>query len=45
MQINDMVEAIRNDTKPLIDQYEGRKPIEIIMAIYESSRTVMPVEL
>ncbi len=45
MQISDMVEAIRNGRKPLVDQYEGRKPIEIIMAIYQSSRTGMPVEL
>ena len=45
MQISDMVEAIRNGTKPLVDQHEGRKPVEIIMAIYESSRTGMPVEL
>lgn len=45
MQISDMVEAIRNGRKPLVDQHEGRKPVEIIMAIYESSRTGMPVEL
>jgi len=37
-QIKDMAEAVLNDRKPLVDQYEGRKPIEIIMAIYESSR-------
>jgi len=45
MQISDMVEAVKNDRKPLVDQYEGRKPIEIIMAIYESSRTGATVEL
>jgi UDP-N-acetyl-2-amino-2-deoxyglucuronate dehydrogenase len=38
-QITDMVNAIREDRKPLVDQHEGRKPIEIIMAVYESSRT------
>ncbi|NLA85336.1 MAG: Gfo/Idh/MocA family oxidoreductase [Clostridiales bacterium] len=38
-QIRQMAESIWDDTKPLVDQYEGRKPIEIIMAIYESSRT------
>lgn len=45
MQIGDMVEAVRNDRKPLVDQYEGRKPIEIIMSIYESSKTGFPVNL
>lgn len=44
-QIIDMADAIRNDRKPLVDQYEGRKPIEIIMAIYESSRTGRLVNL
>ena len=44
-QIGDMADAIRRDTKPLVDQYEGRKPIEIIMAIYESSRTGKVIEL
>ena len=39
IQIRDMAQAIRENRKPLVDQYEGRKPIEIIMAIYESSRT------
>ena len=39
LQITDMVEAIKNNRGPLVDQYEGRKPIEIIIAIYESSRT------
>jgi predicted dehydrogenase len=38
-QISDMVDAIKNDRKPLVDQYEGRKPIEIILGIYESSNT------
>ena len=44
-QISDMVNAVRSDGKPLLDQYEGRKSIEIIMAIYESSKTGKPVEL
>jgi predicted dehydrogenase len=38
-QIGDMAEAVISDRKPLVDQHDGRKPIEIIMAIYESSRT------
>lgn len=39
MQIKDMVDAIINNRSPLVDQYEGRKPIELILAIYESSKT------
>lgn len=38
-QISDMVDAVKNNWKPVVDQYEGRKPIEIIMGIYESSKT------
>jgi len=38
-QISDMAEAIWNNHKPLVDQFEGRKPVQIIMAVYESSRT------
>ncbi len=45
MQISDMVDAIRNNRKPLVDQYEGKKPVEIILAIYESSRTGKIIEL
>ncbi len=45
LQIGDMVEAVKKDRKPLVDQYEGRKPIEIILAAYESSRTGRPVDL
>lgn len=45
MQITDMLEAIKQDRSPLVDQHEGRKPVELILAIYESSRTNMPVKL
>ncbi len=44
-QIGDMAEAVRNNRNPIVDQYEGRKPIEIIMAIYQSSRTGMSVHV
>lgn len=44
-QITDFVEAIINNRQPLVDQYEGKKPIEIIMAIYESSRTGKLIKL
>lgn len=45
LQIADMVKAIESGHKPLVDEIEGRKPIEIIMAIYESSRTGKQVQL
>jgi len=38
-QISDMAEAIWNHRKPMVDQFEGRKPVQIIIAVYESSRT------
>ncbi|HHV58969.1 MAG TPA: Gfo/Idh/MocA family oxidoreductase [Clostridiaceae bacterium] len=44
-QISDMVDAIIYDRKPLVDQYEGKKPVEIILAIYESSQTGKIVRL
>lgn len=45
MQIKDMIRAIREDKRPLVDQYEGKKSIEIILAIYESSKAGKPVYL
>ena len=39
LQISDLVKAVREKRKPLVDHHEGRKPIEIIMAIYESAKT------
>lgn len=38
-QISDMIEAVKENRRPMVDQFEGRKPLEIIMAIYESSKT------
>jgi len=33
------VDAIRADKKPVVDVYEGRKAVDIILAAYASSRT------
>lgn len=44
-QIEDFCRAIRNDTRPLIDGREGRKPLEIITGVYRSARTGLPVIL
>jgi UDP-N-acetyl-2-amino-2-deoxyglucuronate dehydrogenase len=38
-QIADLIEAVRTGRRPFIDAEEGRKPVQIILALYESSRT------
>lgn len=38
-QFEDFIAAIRENRPPLIDGQEGRKSVEIILAIYESSKT------
>lgn len=44
-QFIDMIDAIRNNREPLVNGEEGRHALEIILAIYESSRTGKPVDL
>ena len=44
-QIADMIAAIREDREPLVNGIEGRKPLEIVLAVYESARTGKPVGL
>lgn len=44
-QLADFVAAIREDREPLVNGAEGKKPLEIILAIYESARTGKPVKL
>ncbi len=41
----DFLDAIANDRPPLIDGREGRKSVELILAIYESARTGKAVAL
>ena len=38
-QILDLIYAIRNDTQPLMNGPAARKPVEVVLSIYESSRT------
>ena len=45
LQIADMLQAIREDGTPLVDGQAGRHPVEIILGIYESSRTGREVML
>lgn len=44
-QIRDFIAAIRDDREPLVNIEEGRKPVAIILAIYESARTSRPVRV
>ena len=45
MQIGDFLRAILEDREPLIPGEEGRKPLEIILAVYESAKTGKTVKL
>ncbi|WP_165972392.1 Gfo/Idh/MocA family protein [Paenibacillus piri] len=45
LQFSDMIEAIEHDREPLVNGIEGRKPLEIILAVYESNRSGKPVLL
>ncbi|MDQ6815460.1 MAG: Gfo/Idh/MocA family oxidoreductase [Bacteroidota bacterium] len=38
-QLEDMILSIEKGKKPLIDAIEGRKSVEIVLAMYESART------
>lgn len=44
-QFQDFVDAIRKNRPPAIDGAEGRKAVEIILAIYQSARTGKRVSL
>ena len=41
----DMIEAIQYDRSPYIDAYAGRKALELVLAIYKSSKEGIPVKL
>ena len=45
MQFEDLLKAIETDAKPMVDVYEGRKPVEIILSAYKSSKTGKKIEL
>ena len=44
-QITEMVSIIHEGGEPAVNGPEGRKSVELILAIYESARTGKPVEL
>lgn len=43
--LEDFLQAIETDSTPLCDGREGRRSVELVQAIYESSRTGQPVKL
>lgn len=45
VQIRDLCQAIGEDRDPMITGEEARMAVEVILAIYESARTGMPVKL
>ncbi len=45
IQIEDMAKAVLEDRDPMITGIEGRHAVEIILAVYESSRTGKEVKL
>jgi predicted dehydrogenase len=44
-QFMDFIKAIETGRRPLVDGPEGRKAVEIILAIYKAAKTGRPVEL
>ncbi len=44
-QIREFIDAIREDREPLVNIEEARKPVAIILAIYESARSGRPVRI
>ena len=44
-QFIDFFSAIQEGRQPMIDLNEGRRPVDLILAIYESSRTGKPVDM
>ncbi|MFO0863363.1 MAG: Gfo/Idh/MocA family oxidoreductase [Gemmataceae bacterium] len=44
-QLADFVHAINTGTSPVVDGREGRRAVEVILAIYESQRTGRVVEI
>lgn len=44
-QFEDFLQAVQSGTNPAVDGYEGRKSVELILAIYQSSWTGQRVKL
>ena len=44
-QLRDFVEAVKTGKAPMVDGEEGRKSVEIILAIYQAAKTGRAVKL
>lgn len=44
-QIQDMVDAIREDREPLVSGVDGLRAVQLILAIYQSSKEGRPIEI
>lgn len=44
-QLVDLIQAIRTNTEPLMNGPAARKPVEVVLSIYESSRTGQMVKV
>ena len=40
-----MIDAIKNNRKPYVDAVAGRNALEMILSIYKSMKTGVPVKL
>ena len=40
----DFIDSIENNRKPYVDLYVGKRVIEIVLAIYKSQKTGLPVK-
>jgi predicted dehydrogenase len=45
IQFRDFVEAVKKNRPPAIDGHEGRRSVEIILAVYKAAETGKPVKL
>ena len=41
----DMIDSIKSNRKPYVDAHAGRNALELVLAIYKSQKTGMPVKL
>jgi len=41
----DMIDAVNNDRAPYVDMYAGKKAVELVLAIYKSSKEKCSVSL
>ena len=45
MQFSDFLRCIRTGAEPIVNGVEGRKAVEVVLAVYESARTGQVVTL